>query len=334
MAPVFTIARFKETNHMKPTFGAALLATVVLTAGCSPSKKDLATVNGQKITEDQVTAYMMQGPEAKNALRNLIQESVLLEQAKKDGINVSDIDVNRSLQAQKDQLPPARLDDLYAAAGVTPVRVQREAKKELVRMALEMKGAKVSDDSVKKVYDEDRNGFFTKPEWVQVGLMIAKDRTDADKAISSIKQGVDFGIVYGKFSAPQVKTQPLTYVWLGIVKGEIVSDQRKPLTNLDRAIKTVLLKTKEGTAAAPIGSPGRPGMSIIYVKKRVAGGKLPLDEVKSQIAYTIAVQNNQTKPTAYPDLITKAKIEIAADQFKDLAKPESLLPNPNGAPPR
>ncbi|HEY3414576.1 MAG TPA: peptidyl-prolyl cis-trans isomerase [Armatimonadota bacterium] len=317
---------------MKPTFGAALFATVILTAGCSPSKKDLATVNGQKITEEQVSAYMMQGPEAKNALKSLIQEAVLVDQAKKDNVKVTDEEVNQYLQAQRDQYPPSILDELYAKAGATPARVQREAKKDLLRIGLEMQGAKVSDESIKKIYDADQNGMFTKPEWVQIGVMVAKDRGDADKAISSIKEGVDFQIVHGKFTAPEAKGQPFNYIWLGIHKGEIVNDQRKPLTGLSPAIKSAILKTKAGSAAPPIGTPGRPGMSVIYVKTRVPGGKLPLEEVKPQIAYGIAVQNNQTKQDAYPELIRNAKIEIAADQFKDLSKPESLLPNPGGVP--
>lgn len=319
---------------MKFTFGAAALATIVLAAGCSPTKKDLVTIDGQKINDEQVSAYLMQGPEAKDALRSLMQESLLVEAAKKDNIKVTDADVNLYLQFQRDQYPPNSLDESFATKGATPARIQRDAKKVLLQMALEMQGATVSDDSIKKAYDADASGMFTKPEWVQIGVLVAKDRADADMAVKSLKDGVTFDIVHGKFSAPGAKGQGTNYQWVPIVKGNVVDGRRQPLQGLDPALKSALLKTKEATVSAPIASPGRPGVTLIYVKKRVPSGKIPLEEVKTEIAYEIARQNNQTKPAAFKELVDKAKIDIAVDQFKNLSKPESLIPPQADAPTR
>jgi hypothetical protein len=65
----------------------------------------------------------------------------------------------------------------------------------------------------------------------------------------------------------------------------------------------------------------------------VPGGKIPEAELKTSIAYGIARKNGQIKEDLLQDIVKDAKVQVKMDQFKDLEKPEVLLPSANPAVP-
>lgn len=310
---------------MKPAFRAVVAATVVVAAGCSPSKTNIASVNGKEITNEQLADYMTKGPEAQGALRTLVVESMLQDEAAKQGVSVSDTEISNYLQARKDQLPPGQFEEEMAAAGTTDARIRRNARMDLLQRAIAMKGAKVSPESIKKEYDTDARNVYSRPEWVKVGTIVTKDKADALNAASALKQGADFVHTANQFTAPVAKQQLAPPQWIGIVKGGLIDDHHRPIGQIDPTIAAAIKATPQGQASAPMGIPKTPYQRLFYVEKRVPGGKLPLDEVKDDIAYSIAAGNNQIKSSMLEDLVKDAKIEVQADQFKGILGPDGHL---------
>lgn len=334
---------------MKNAWWAGLGIAVLVAGGCSPSKQDVATVNGHEITQDALTARLIQTPEAKGTLQRLILEQVILDAAAKKNITISDEQVTQFLQVLKSQYPPGRFEEANNAAGRNDTMMREEARVQLALQALMMDGVKVSDESIEKRYKENPNHMFSKPEWKNVGFIVTKDKADADKALAALKKTNNFDEVFNQFTIPAAKEQLKGMQWFGILDGSVVNEQRQPLDTVQGvlglpAVQKAVKETKAGAASAPIALPSAPGGAaqperiILYVKSAVPGGKIPLDEMKSTIAYDVARSNNQTKQDVLEQIVKDAKVDVKIEQFKDLEKPEVLFPGshpptgPAGAP--
>lgn len=314
------------------------LGVAALVAGCSPSKQNVANVNGKDITRDELTARLMQSPAAKAELRKMIIEHAVMDAAGKKGIQVTDQDVNNFLQIQRDQFPPGRFEESNVEKGITETMLRQDARTELVYQRLAMANAKVSDESVKKEYDKDEGGRYVKPEWRQVGFIIAKDKADADKAVAAVTQGADFGTVASKFNVPAAKTSFSGFQWFAVKNNALMSDQGQPAEAMAGhpaavpAVRSAILKTAQGKPSAAIAVPGAPLYIVIFVKSVTPGGKMPMDQVKTLASIRVASENNQINPNVLQDILKDAKVDVKMDQFQDLERPEVLLPPANEAP--
>ena len=311
---------------------AGLGLVALAASGCSPSKRPVATVNGKEISKDDLEARLIQHPSAKSVMQQMLVEQLIFQEAEKKGIKVTDEDVNNRVQWEKDRLPPGRFEEA-AVNGTSEETIRRDLRTQIAVQKLLMQGVNVSQDSIQKFYNENAT-LFTKPRWKQVGFIVAKDKTDAGKAVNLLKQGVDFLKVSQQFSAdPQGKTATsANWQWFALEKGKLLNERRQP-TGFPAPVVTAITNTGAGKSAEPVSLTGQPGSVVVRVEKDVPGGKIPLAEVQDLIALQIAQRNNQIKPVQelLEGLAKGAQIDIKLDQFKDLAKPENLL-GPQGAP--
>jgi len=72
---------------------------------------------------------------------------------------------------------------------------------------------------------------------------------------------------------------------------------------------------------------------VVFVKSETKGGKFPLADVRNEIMWRIANENNQVKSDIIQELVKEAKVDVKMDQFQDLEKPEVLLPEQPMMPP-
>jgi parvulin-like peptidyl-prolyl isomerase len=285
---------------MNKAWWAGFGAAVLLAGGCSPSKQDVATVNGHEITQDALTARLIQTPEAKATLQKVILEQIILDAAAKKGIKITDDQVTQFLKVRKDQYPPGRFEEMNASAGQSEATMREDARTQLALQTLAMQGVKVSDESITKMYKENPDNVFTKPEWKQVGFIVTKDKADADKATSALKKSVDFDAVFNQFTIPLAKEQLKGFQWYGVLNGSVINEQHQPVANTQGilaipAIAKAIKDTKAGAVSAPIALPSAPNAPsqqperiLLFVKSAVPGGKIPEAELKTSIAYGIA----------------------------------------------
>ncbi len=326
---------------MRTIWLAGIGLAVLGLAGCSPSKQTVATVNGKEITRDAFVDRMIQTPAAKQTLQTMLLEQIIVNSAEKKGIKITDEDVTRYLTYQRDRMPPGRFEEMQTASGRSEAVRREDARAELALRALALENVKVSDESIQKVYKENPGNAFVKPDWKQVGLLVTKDKADADKAIASIKKGADFAVVSKELSLPAARQETTEMHWFGVLADAVINEQGQPLDS--GPIADAIRKTAVNQVSEPVVMPGPEGEAsaperlLVFVKTEAKGGKIPLEDVRKDIVWSVANQNSEIKPTFLEDIVKEAKIEVKLDNFKDLEKPETLMPQrqpmPGGMPP-
>ncbi len=250
----------------------------------------LAEVNGTPITAgdfqnevDNLPPYikpMAQTPEGKKELLDsMIVRQLVLDQAKKDGIDSSKEVV-------------ARLEDVKK-------RVIVEA---FIKKKLET-DVKISDDEMKKFYEQNKEKFKT-PEQVRASHILVKSEADANNILAQLKKGASFEDLAKKYSTDATAAKGGDLGWFS--KGSMVPDFEKAVFSL-----------KEGELSNVVKTPY--GFHIIKLTGKRAAGIRSFDEVKDQIKAAIMPSKQQAFFQQLKDSLKKgAKISVKEDALKAL----------------
>ena len=236
--------------------------------------KATAIVNGEVITQtdvDQRVALLSiaQGgipPEEvdrlrQQVLRNLIDETLEIQAAKAEKIDVRQSDIDRTVQrvAQGAKMTPAQFTTLLENGGSSIKSIRRQIEGEIAWQRLQQKKIEVTigDDEVKAVIDKMNASKGT--EEYRVGEIFlpsppggeAQTIDNANKILEQLKNGASFAGYarqYSQSSSAAVGGD------LGWMRPEQLPD----------AIATVLRTMSPGTISSPIPNSG--GVSIIAVQ--------------------------------------------------------------------
>ncbi len=264
--------------------------------------KVLAEVNGKAITVEDFNAEvenlppyirpMAQAPEGKKELLDsMIVRELVLEQAKKDGIDTSKEVV-------------ARMEDLKK-------RVIVEA---FLRKKIEQ-DIKVSDDDMKKFYDQNKDKFKT-GEQIRASHILVKSETAAQDILAQLKKGGNFEELARKNSADASAAKGGDLGWFA--RGAMVSEFEKTAFSL-----------KEGEVSNVVKTPY--GFHIIKVTGKRPAGVRSFDEVKDQIkASMLPAKQQEVLQNLKESLKKSAKISIKEDALSQVGgKPvEKTAPPP------
>jgi peptidyl-prolyl cis-trans isomerase C len=263
--------------------------------------KTLAEVNGTKITVKDFNAEvenlppyirpMAQTPEGKKELlESMIVRELVLEQAKKDGID-------------KSKEVVTRLEDLKK-------RVVVEA---FVRKKIEQ-DIKISDDEMKKFYDQNKDKFKS-GEQVKASHILVKSESSAQDILSQLKKGASFEELARKNSADASAAKGGDLGWFS--KGTMVPEFDK-----------VAFGLKDGELSNVVKTPY--GFHIIKVTGKRAAGVRSFDEVKDQIkAAMMPAKQQEVLQQLKESLKKNAKISIKEDVLNEVGgSPAEKAPVP------
>lgn len=289
----------------------------------------IATVNGHEITAEDFTREvntrlamlrqrmppeqiaLVQADLRKQVLDQMIARRLLLDEAARLGLKVSDEELAQARSELEEMLPPgASLDQLLAARGITEEIFRREFTDDLlVRKVIDLatrEAAPVSEEEVEKFYEEHREQF-TQPEMASARhLLVAvnnpeekeEKRAKAEALRQRLLAGEDFATLVRKESDdPGSRETGGLYTF---PRGQMVPE------------------FEEASFTQPIGEIGelvetRFGFHIIKVEERQPEREIPLAEVRTNVA---AFLRNQKAPNAVRELIEKlrAKADIQIKQ--------------------
>ena len=287
---------------------ALVLCSMALFA-CKPASdvetkndgKTLAEVNGTKITVKDFNAEvenlppyirpMAQTPEGKKELlESMVVRELVLEQAKKDGID-------------KSKEVVTRLEDLKK-------RVVVEA---FVRKKIEQ-DIKISDDEMKKFYDQNKDKFKS-GEQVKASHILVKSESSAQDILSQLKKGASFEELARKNSADASAAKGGDLGWFS--KGTMVPEFDK-----------VAFGLKDGELSNVVKTPY--GFHIIKVTGKRAAGVRSFDEVKDQIkAAMMPAKQQEVLQQLKESLKKSAKISIKEDVLNEVGgSPAEKAPVP------
>lgn len=296
---------------------ASLLAVAVLAGGCGP--KVAATVDGQKILASQVDTEIakmkkdhpqifegengkkMEAQFRQRILDNLVSNLLVSQEAKRQGISVSDAEITAKLSMMQAQYHSEKqFQDAIAASGSTIEALRERIRLQILttRMIEEItQEVTVTVADAKDYYRVNKEVFKAAPT-VRIRMIRVLDPKKADALAAQLKAGADFAALARANSVDPSKSRGGD---LGV----------KAANSLPKEVVGSARVAPVGQVVGPIR--GEEGVYIISVIKRFDERQQTFEEVKDRI-YQILKQEKQVR--AFNDWIEslkkKAKVTRAA----------------------
>lgn len=235
----------------------------------------------------------------KNLLRDLIDQSLLVQRAKDMGINV-DTDVIKRLDMIRQQNKLTSMEALQKAVESSGMSWE-DYKQQLTNQLLTQQviqqevgsTVKIGTDETQKYYNEHKNEFV-KPEEVDLSSIFFSTENKSPEQIAAIKQkaegivqrlkaGDDFGKLAQRFSEGTTASDG----------GEVGEFKRG---ELNPEIEKIVFSLKRGdsTDVLPAGN----GLQILHVNEHFQAGLQPMSKVENEIEnelYSTKVQGAMRK---------------------------------------
>lgn len=293
--------------HFSKSATVLLLALCVAVTGCkqqagTEAKKEgagkgvvLAEVNGAKITDgdfykeqEALPPYlkpMTETPEGKKEmLDTMVVRELIMQQAKKDGID-------------KSPEVAAKLEDLKKR-----VIVEAFLKKKVEE------SANISDAEMQDFYNKNKDKFQTGPQ-IRASHILVKSEAEAQDIQKQLKAGASFEELAKKHSVDGAAAKGGDLGWFG--QGSMVPEFEKVAFGLKEGETSGIVKTQFGYHI------------IKQTGKRPAGAR-SFEEVKDQIkAAMVPERQQQTFKKLKDDLKKEAKINVHEDALKELKGSEA-----------
>ncbi|GAM08554.1 foldase protein PrsA [Geobacter sp. OR-1] len=281
---------------------AVIAASVALIAGCSAKKAEdgpkpakgggevLAEVNGATITTEDFKKEMENLPPylkpmtetaegKKEMLETMVIRELILQQAKKDGVD-------------KSQLVADKLEELKKR-----LVVEAYLKKKVEEQA------NISDADLKKFYDENKDKFKSGDQ-IKASHILVKDEKLAKDILAQIKAGGSFEELAKKNSMDSAGAKGGDLGWFS--KGSMLPEFEKVAFGLKEGEISGLVKTKFG-------------YHIIKLTGKRAAGQRDFAEVKDQIkAALLPSKQKEVFDKLKDELKKSSKYTIKEDVLKKM----------------
>jgi len=262
-------------------FVALLMATKVSEAAVD---RVVAIVNSEVITSAELVSYMnvlkMQmgqerwdyfGMDSGKALEALIEDRLILQEAKRQGVKVEDRTINSHLDRIKSGFPDEdAFYDALSQQGLTLPELKERVREQMLRdayVAQEIRSRIFIGPKEVTDYYEAHIDNYCLPERVEIDSIFVKDQAAANDVYAKLKDGQAFADLKERHS--EKKTLSGT-----VKKGELRSE-----------IDSVLFSLEEGNFSVPVKIDER-GFFIFLVTK-----VCPLEEKKSLIEVQNQIRN-------------------------------------------
>lgn len=256
----------------------------------------------------------------KNALRDLIDQSLLVQRGKDMGLSV-ETDVIKQLDQIRQQNNLASMEDLEKAVSAQGLNWE-DFKSNIRNKILVQKvvGQEVGQhitighDEVVKYYDAHKAEFI-RPEEVALREIevstegkkeseIPELKKKAETALQRVKNGEDFGEIAKRFSDGATAKQG---GYLGMYKrGELAKPIEDIVFKMKRNDLTDVMDTKQG-------------FLILQVMEHYDEGQQPVDKVENEIMNTLYNQRMQPAMRDYLKTLREQSYVVIKPEFADVA---------------
>ena len=249
-------------------------------------------------------------------LRRLIQNQIVEQLAKKEGVYPSDADIQNLykevvyLQDKKSVKP---FEKQLSELGLTPAYFQHDQiLPHLCQINLAAKGLKITDQELSSYYSEHLADEFTIHNAAHIQRMVLSTKADADKISNAIKAGKSFDEMYSKSDSKDPD--------FGDIPQWIALDDKNPQF---LPVITALNATPAGSVTAPISFQG--GYWIIKVVQKRPAEIIPQDKVPATLREGLMQEKSgadSARLTAFESELNAAQrnadIKVMNPQYNDL----------------
>ena len=267
------------------------LALAALLAGCGGNKAqgggsgttttvnpgansaNIATVNGEAVSREDLRNYLeAQGGES--ALSKLIEYSLVMQEAKKQGVNISDADVQANLDSRRASDPT--VDIAQKNGGAQLDALQRQARYQIALDGLLTKDVKVDDAAFQKWF-ASHGKTYDQPERVKFGFLLSSTKARADTMAAQLKSKT-------KTFQELVDEQKKASDRLG-QGSQAESPSYTPTPGLPKAVKTAVagLKKDENSSVLTLGKAPRQAFAIVRLVDKQPAVKADMTKMKVQL---------------------------------------------------
>jgi hypothetical protein len=310
-------------------FGCRSSETMSSTGASSSDSDSVAVVNHVPISEadyvsemqhvvpDTIPEAMQKIPVGRLALQSLIQNTLLLESAQTQGVQVTPDEVDshyNDLKLVQDQKTTRKFDDLLKDQGYTVDQFKNEVVKPAVaQFNLVTKGVAITDADLQSYYQARKNTDFNLGPTVHVERIVVRDKATADSVYAAaVKDGnLNASSSLSLVSPSEGGASPLDYpVWIN----PVLSPQLK-------TVSKEMVSASPGGIIHPVLIDGAWWvMRVIETRPLV---QLPFDQVKSIVRWDL--MSSKSDPTASDNLrqlmqqtLQSANITVNLPQYQDL----------------
>ncbi len=179
-------------------------------------KNIVAIVNDQKITKQELYSMLVDAYGA-DALDVLIRRTLIYQEAEKEGVSVTDSEVNQRLEiVVNDEINAlmrqyrikeiADLEEELAKVGTNVEllrdkllkKMRKQAEIELLAERVMLKTITITEEELREVYEQEYG------EKIEALQMVLKTRSEADDVLRKLKAGADFGTIAKNLSIDRV----------------------------------------------------------------------------------------------------------------------------------
>jgi len=251
-------------------------------------------------------------PAGYTTLVQMIREQVLLDMAKEEGVLPTDQQVEERVQRNMKNNP--QIKQAIAEQRLTLDDYRQQVRVVLAEFNLRTKGVTVTEQEVKKIYDENKRAFY-RPASARVRGILVQNPEVRKQIDDDLKRGFNFQSIVNKYAQNPVA---------GVQSGESEFTLEGPLPQtpegqLLQRVRSVLknAKPQQVTEWIPLGN----GAVVRYeVLARSQGQQLPFEEVKDNIREQLMLQKGlQTNRDLNMELAKRmvdTPVEITSEGWK------------------
>jgi parvulin-like peptidyl-prolyl isomerase len=252
----------------------------------------------------------------------MIDEKLVLQLAAKDGVTPTEVQINRKLDLVKKQ-SGGDINRALAMRGMSLDDLKRQVELQQAFVNVVSKGVTISDDEVKKAYDQAlnaKNSTLKRPEQVLVSGIVTKTKDKIDKAYKMLKEGQEFTAVVTRMSDdPNAKQSLGRLDWVA-----------KDNTQWPAVIRDTAFSLHIGSYSTPVKIDAR--WAILRADQKRPAKVTSLSELKDIIKEELAVRKgSQAKfNKELKDFTKSADIIVNAERYKGI--PEMMKKNASAPP--
>ena len=165
--------------------------------------KEIAPTDNENITEVELIDLKM------NLVNRLIEEAVILKEAKRLRVNITEAHVDDELMTLKKELGDVTFKSIittkFGNVDKWKVQIKRELTiKEAIDRAIHSR-INISNEGARQYYEENTK-LYKIPAQIRAQMIVVKNKSTAEKVLKKLKKGDDFAELAKKYSTgPEAK---------------------------------------------------------------------------------------------------------------------------------
>lgn len=293
-----------QMKNKKIMLAAVSLFSVFALAACSNSSKDLVTMKGGSITQEEFYQDIKASDSSKQTLQNAIIFKVAMNGY---GDKVTDKAIDKEFEATKERVG-GNFKDALKQANLTEAKLKEQIKQSLAFEAMIKSHIKVTDADIKKAWETFH------PE-VEAQIIKAESAESAEAILKEIKDGGDFSKIAKEKSIDEATKADGGTVKFDSTNKTIPAEVQAAAFKLeDNAVSDVLTVTSSN------GYTQEESFYIVkMVKNQPKGNDLkPFEKELKKIVEDTKAADTTFQQEVIGKELQKAKITIEDDQLKSV----------------